>query len=117
MADLHSTVQQRPISPVDYESAANHRFSVFNWSDNNCDIYELYTKTCFYPTSQEFKSKLYAAHLMVLFESAYCCWTVKWLFLQTSPHSIWDQVCPLYLLCSGENTSGVNGLQGYNSRQ
>ncbi len=28
MADLHSTVQQRPISPVDYESAANHRFSV-----------------------------------------------------------------------------------------
>lgn len=71
MADLHSTTQQRPDSPVDYENAANHCFSICNWPDCSCDIYELYTKICFYPQSQELKSKICAAfyNLIVLFES------------------------------------------------
>ncbi len=29
---------------------------------------------------------------------------------------VWDHFCPLYLLCSRENNSCVNGLQGYTSR-
>ncbi|KAI2653708.1 Extracellular calcium-sensing receptor [Labeo rohita] len=32
-------------------------------------------------------------------------------------HSIWNNFCPLYLLCSRENNSCVNGLQGYTSRK
>jgi len=90
MADRHSTTQQSPHSPVDYESSANHSFSVFYWPDYSCDIFELYTKICFYPQSQELKSKLCATfyNLMVLFESTY--WTFNCLFLQISPHSIWD---------------------------
>lgn len=57
---------------------------------------------CFYPKSQEFKSKFYAAHLMVLFEST-CCWTVDWLFLQTSPEHLGSRlssVSPVFLVLS-----------------
>ncbi|KAF4071901.1 hypothetical protein AMELA_G00268170 [Ameiurus melas] len=43
--------------------------------------------------------------------------TALCMVLYAAPHSIWDYFRPLYFLCSGKNNSGINGLQGYTSRQ
>ncbi len=91
------------------------------WGRNNCADGHPVLQEEGHPhsKSQQLRAELPAALLInfVFPLFTYLHWSAHRVVLYVASHSVWDHFCPLYLLCSGENNSGVNGLQGYTSRK